>query len=175
MNADNDKIRGWIGVPLNLQGIKEAYDLGEKLKDEKFDIIISSDLKRAEDTARIVSDVTKKPLEGATHGLRPWDVGHFTGKESKTVIPHMHKYVEEKPNEKVPEGESFNTFKNRFLDTIQTILKKYPNKTVLVVCHHRNNVLMDAWQKTGFKNHDVDTSIFQEKGVAPGKYKIYEI
>ena len=45
---------GRIDVPLNDNGIKQAYLIKEKLKDIKFDKVFSSPLKRAYETATII-------------------------------------------------------------------------------------------------------------------------
>lgn len=172
LNDNGDSIRGWLNVPLNDHGIEEAYELGEKLKKEDFDIIICSDLKRAVETAQIISDITGKPIEGKTDLLRPWDVGELTGKESKTVIPRMMEYVNKHPDEKVPEGESFNNFKKRFLGGIEKIIESFPSKTILFVAHHRNDRLLNAWIADGCpSNGDFNHEIFNTKGMPPAEYE----
>ena len=47
---------GRIDVPLNEEGIKQAHELKEMLKNIKFDLVFSSPLKRAIKTAEIISD-----------------------------------------------------------------------------------------------------------------------
>jgi broad specificity phosphatase PhoE len=175
-NADGDKIRGWKDWPLNEHGINQAYELGNRLKKEKFDVIITSDLDRAVETAQAISEMTGVPIEGKTEGLRPWNVGRLTGKESKTVIPQMMDYVNNKPDEKIPDGESFNDFKGRYLGTLEKIIKKFPNKVVLIVAHHRNQVLLDAWCKKGCpSNGDFDHDTFNSKGIPPADYAVYKV
>lgn len=48
--------QGKTDVPLNEEGKKQATLVKEKLKDKKIDLIISSPLKRAKETAEIISD-----------------------------------------------------------------------------------------------------------------------
>ena len=48
--------QGKTDVPLNEEGKKQAMLVKEKLKDKKIDLIISSPLKRAKETAEIISD-----------------------------------------------------------------------------------------------------------------------
>lgn len=176
LNVEGDKIRGWLNVPLDEQGLKEAHELGERLKKEDFDVIVCSDLDRAIETAQIISEITDKPIEGKTSVLRPWDVGELTGKESKAVIPKMMEYVNNHPDEKVPEGESFNDFKNRFLDGIERIVHKFENKVVLVVAHHRNERMLEAWIADGCKSDgSFNAEVFNQKGFPPGDYKVFYI
>jgi broad specificity phosphatase PhoE len=175
-NANNDSIRGWIDWPLNDKGIEEAHRLGRDLKKEDFDLIICSDLQRTVKTAEIISEETGVPVAGKTEVLRPWDVGELTGKESKAVIPKMMEYVNEHPDEKVPEGESFNDFKMRYLNGLEKILRKFPKNKICLVAHHRNQVLLDAWVKAGCpSNGDFDHKVFNTKGIPPAEFAIYKV
>lgn len=49
------RIQGRTDVPLNQEGIKQAYVAKEKLKEEKIDLMVSSPLKRAKQTAEIIN------------------------------------------------------------------------------------------------------------------------
>lgn len=175
MNEDGDKIRGWKDVPLSDKGQKEAVDIGKKLKDKDFDGIIASDLKRTRETAESISKETGKPILGFTMALRPWNAGIFTGQESNKILSKLNQYIEH-PEEKIPEGESFDDFKKRYLDAINDIKKYFPGKKILVVAHHRNNVLLDAWQAAGQKkDYSIDTSEMEKKGISPGEFKEYHV
>ena len=57
-NLEN-KFTGWTDVDLSENGIKEAYDAGEKLKNSgiKFDVCYTSVLKRANHTLDIIKEV----------------------------------------------------------------------------------------------------------------------
>ena len=171
LNDDGDKIRGWKDVPLNQHGKDEAEALGDRLKKEDFDFIISSNLSRAEETAKIVAKITEKPFVGATQGLRPWNLGVYTSAPATQVMEHMKEYVVDHPDKKVDGGESFNDFKNRFFDEVIKILEKYPDKVPLIVAHHRNDRLLDAWKG----DKDVDLKTFLSRGITPGQHEIYYV
>ena len=165
--TSQDKIRGHLDIPLNDVGRQEAKDLGDEIakSKDKPDLLVSSDLKRAHDTAKIISDKTGIPLTEVSNGFRPWDVGEFSGKPSKDVIPKMLDYMEHKPDEPVPGGESFNQFKDRALSNISRVVQDNPGKHIGIVTHHRVGQLMEALdQKTG----EVDPKTFGQKGKAPG-------
>lgn len=175
LNEDGDKIRGWKDVPLSPKGEEEAKRVGEQLKDKEFKGIISSDLKRARQTAKEISRITGKPILGYTKSLRPWDAGIYTGTESSKVMEHFHRHINN-PDEKIPEGESFNTFKKRYLQAILDIKKYFKGKPILIVAHHRNNVMLDAWIKAGRKNDlSIDSEQMKKKGISPSEYKEYTI
>lgn len=52
-NLEN-KFTGWVDVPLTPKGEEEARKAGEKLKNIRFDVAYTSDLKRAQKTLEIV-------------------------------------------------------------------------------------------------------------------------
>ena len=57
-NLEN-RFTGWVDVPLSEKGTKEAAGAGEKLKKEKihFDQAFTSDLKRAQNTLKLILEV----------------------------------------------------------------------------------------------------------------------
>lgn len=175
LNDDGDKIRGWLEVPLNDKGIKEAQVMGKRLKG-KIDVIVASDLVRTKQTAKEVSREAKAPIVGFSRALRPWNVGAFTGQPSGLVLPNLFQLIEDKPNEKIPGGESFDDFKTRFLKEMQIIKKGFKGKRVAVIAHHRNDRAYAAWNKLGEPDDfEVDIPTFTEKGIPPGDFKEYPI
>ena len=175
LNADGDKIRGWKNIPLDDKGKQEAQKMAKKLLKEKVDVVLSSDLNRAVNTAKVFAEKAKLPVIKTTN-LRPWDLGKLSGKHSKDVLGIVAEYTVNKPNKLVDGGESFNTFKNRYLNYIKDIKKKYPDKTVAIFTHHRNDRLMSAWEKKGMPdNKNVDLNLFLQKGIEPGRYRVIDL
>lgn len=178
LNKESDeRIRGHKDVPLSSEGVKQAHIAGRKLKKAGIDGIISSDLSRAADTAKIVSKHTGAPLIKVTRGLRPWHMGAMTGQEVKKILPVMQDFIKNHPDVKVPEGESFNTFKRRFLKEIMAIRAKYPKHKIAVVTHHRGERLLDGWMADGQPKDPgkIGAEHFMVKGIKPGTYKDYEV
>ncbi|GJL51617.1 2,3-bisphosphoglycerate-dependent phosphoglycerate mutase [Candidatus Nitrospira salsa] len=56
-NLEN-KFTGWVDVELTPKGIQEAKDAGEKLRPYCFDQAFTSGLKRAQETLRLILEVT---------------------------------------------------------------------------------------------------------------------
>ncbi len=56
-NLEN-KFTGWVDVDLTPKGIQEAKDAGEKLRPYHFDQAFTSGLKRAQETLRLILEVT---------------------------------------------------------------------------------------------------------------------
>ena len=76
-NNKNNLFRGWIDVPLNDTGKKEAQTAREFLADKKIKRVFCSDLARTEVTAKLAIPSIKAERDPL---LRPWDVGVFSGK-----------------------------------------------------------------------------------------------
>ncbi len=166
-----DRIRGWSEIPLDAHGKREAKSLGEKLKDSDIHCLIASDLDRTQETAAIISSITGIPFEKVTKDFRPWHLGEFTGQPTEKVHPLMAEFAREYPDDKIKGGESFNTFKERFLDGLFKIKKQYPGQRIGIVTHHRGDRIFAAWKAKGFpKSKEVDIDVFLRKGIEPGEH-----
>ncbi len=96
-NLEN-RFTGWVDVPLSEQGRQEARRAGEQLKGVKFDKAYTSDLRRAQETLKIILDVigqAKIPVEkdkalnerhyGALQGLNKKETADKYGEEQVHV------------------------------------------------------------------------------------------
>jgi probable phosphoglycerate mutase len=75
-------VQGWVDSPLTTEGIMEVEDLGRALRDVPFDYVISSDLIRARQTARLVmaqNRASKNHRVENTEALREACFGQFEG------------------------------------------------------------------------------------------------
>ena len=164
-----DKLRGWTNVPLSEAGRAEATKTSEDVAKSPPGHIITSDLDRAHETAKIVSAQTGVPIVGVTPNLRPWNVGDLAGKPSKDGIPILADYATNHPNTPVPGGESFNQFRSRFFTGLDNILDHSPNKPAIVI-HHRGERLMKSWADAGYPaDGSIDMNTFNQKGEPTGK------
>ena len=171
-----DRIRGWSDVPLDDKGVAQAIKMGKKLRDSDLTMLIASDLTRTLQTARNVSEESGKPVVHATQILRPWNVGKYTGHPASEVHPILLKMATETPEENIPEGESFESFKNRVLMGIIAFLNQYPHEIIGFVVHHRNDRIVRAWYEAGCpSDFEVDLAHFNQKGIEPGTFDVLEI
>ena len=169
MNA-NDVIRGWAEVPLDEVGVEQAHDLGEEMLAENVELdgIYTSDLQRSIETSLIVSKVTGVPLLGITKDLRPWDVGDLTGTDGKKAHKIMTEYATKKPDERLPGGESFNTFKHRFLGGLIARLNSNRGLKLGFTSHSRGERIAHAWVSAGCPDSlEVDLGEFLAEGEEP--------
>ena len=137
-NKENKVNGGNVDTVLNATGKKQVQDLAKKLKKQKFDLIISSDLSRAVETAEIISKELKVPHVARWEELRERNTGEWTGKPGKdflTVLPRGGIVSPGLSPLTPPGGESFEVFVRRLQGALDRIRKEYPGKRVLVACH----------------------------------------
>ena len=124
----NQIMQGQTQGQLTAEGIKQAEALAQQLAQRPIDAFVSSDLKRAYDTCRIIAqphfDGAEPQIE-QTQLLRERDWGGFTGR----YIPDLKDAVWPDDIETL---EAMKLRGSRFLDHIRT---KYAGKTVLAVGH----------------------------------------
>lgn len=88
-NVDNVAgiLNGHRDEPLTEKGIEQAYDIANKIKELgiSFDIIYSSPLVRALDTAKIISDATRSSKPEEEPLLIERDFGVMTGKNASDI------------------------------------------------------------------------------------------
>ena len=76
---NNDgRFQGHVNIPLNEKGKIQAQEAYEKLKAINFDLIYSSDLERAAETARIINAYREIPIR-YDQRLRERDAGKYSG------------------------------------------------------------------------------------------------
>ena len=114
--------------PLNELGIQQASELAEQLKNEEFDIIISSPFKRAVQTAEIVNKY---------HGLAI-DVNN-TWREIQTNgyvdINTWNDLFDFDKNASTENTEPLTDFFKRIYEALDELVAKHRDETVLIVSH----------------------------------------
>lgn len=100
-------MQGYHEIPLNERGIRQATLLAHRLKEERLNRIICSDLRRAVMTGCIVASHTGAPLD-YDPALRERNPGLLTGK-SYDEEPRFFTDIEFVP----PEGEGVRAFRSR--------------------------------------------------------------
>ncbi len=168
-----DRIRGWKDIPLSPDGRREAERLGRTIKAP--DVLLTSDLSRALETAEIIAKHTGVKLEKPSKEFRPWDVGKFAGMKSSEAIGELAHYACEIPHQPVPGGESFNSFRQRLFAGLSRAFGEHSG-VVGVVTHHRVERLLKAWQAAGFPGDgSIRKAVFDKKGDPTASSEIIEI
>lgn len=140
---DDDTVRGgWSDSGLTDLGIKQANTLAENLKYkyDEFNIgkIISSDLKRAVETAEILAEFLCIPVETSA-GFREVNNGDLAGMKNETadrLYPGLY-WRNLDWEQKYPNGESPKEFYSRVYTAWNYLKNEYSdyNKNILLVTH----------------------------------------
>lgn len=136
----NEKIRGYSDIPISRDGKVEVENTRKFLEDGKFPVkrILTSPLQRAMMTAEITASSHARVYPN--QGLLPWNLGRLTAQAVKVVAPTMD-YLQEYPDLKAPEGESYRAFYDRWSSTLKKMLvfaEQEPDQIVVGVVHSRN-------------------------------------
>ena len=149
------KAAGWVQGELSEKGITQAKALREKIDLDEIDFVISSDLKRAIDSAGYIFDSDKEILHDER--IRECNYGDLNGKESSLVV------YEEHIDRPFPNGECLLDVEKRVKDFCHYLLKNYNEKTIALVAHRAPQLALEVitknmtweeainndWRKTG--------------------------
>ncbi|QVK17044.1 histidine phosphatase family protein [Mycoplasmatota bacterium] len=125
----NRIIQGQIDIPLNSLGKEQAVKTSNHFKNESIDLIISSPLIRAYETAQIIANeinYTNDILIDKAFIER--NFGQADGKEISLCIEKVHQ-------EEITGLELSSQLKKRMIDGILKVVKENENKNIVIVCH----------------------------------------
>ena len=143
-NKDN-KFRGWIDVPLNDTGKKQAQEAREYLSDKGIKRVFCSDLGRAVTTAKLVMPSIKAEKDPI---LRPWDVGMFSGKSREETQDSFNHYIDN-PDTPIPDGESLREFAARQTKAFKRYIKEGQEDGPILLVFHSSNMVQIEKQVEG--------------------------
>ncbi len=134
----NGIMQGQKDVPLNNKGARDARKLAEKIKNEKFDIIITSPLKRTSQTAELLNTFGVKIIQDDR--LKERHYGKFEGKKTNEILKKHPEITTFKVNGlpywiDVPTAETYDEVRARVKDFLEDIKKKYVGQRIMVVSH----------------------------------------
>jgi probable phosphoglycerate mutase len=144
--------QGSADPPLSDAGRAQAAALAEVLRDESIDLVVTSDLDRAHETARIVATALGLPVPLLEAGLRERDVGDISGhtrEEIEAKWPGLLEKWRTGELTKMPGGEDDIT--PRVSAVIETIAAAPDGSVVLVVTHGGVIGAIDRWLGTDYR------------------------
>lgn len=125
-------VQGRMDNPLNKNGIEQARKTGLYLRDnhETFDVFITSPLKRAFDTAKIIAQTLgqSKPVN-INFDLIERNFGDYDGKQIDEDYQRLIL------SDAIPNIEKNHILENRVIGALDVIVRKYEGKNVLIVAH----------------------------------------
>jgi 2,3-bisphosphoglycerate-dependent phosphoglycerate mutase len=139
------RFQGQIDVPLNDVGRAQAERLAQRLIDERFDVVVASDLQRARTTAELAAAghaIVSEPL------WREQSFGVLEGLDAPTIIERHPQlwahWLRHDADYALPGGESVRMFHQRVQQALQRLLLQYEGARIAVFTH--GGVLDMLWR-----------------------------
>ena len=148
------KAQGISDIPLNEEGLAQAEATAKRVSSEPWDIIYSSDLSRALQTAEIISKALGINSVNTDNRLREINCGQIEGTTEEERITRWGMDWRSKSLGMEP----FENVATRGIDFIQEISLKYPQKRILIISHGAligltlQHLLPEIFTKTNIKN-----------------------
>lgn len=147
---------GWKEAMLNDLGKEQAENLGNvsRKRGDKFDVMFTSDLKRAIESSKIAFPNVEKITDSR---LRECNYGELDGKHKNLVVYEEHIDVS------FSNGESLKDVENRIRKFLEYLKENYNGKTIGIVAHRAPQLALEVitkgiswedaiekdWRKTG--------------------------
>lgn len=125
------RVCGSTDLPLTARGLAQAEELAELVRNKGIDIIVSSPMIRAVQTATPAARVLNLPLE-TDDRLREQDYGIYEGvpRNDPDFLANKRQFCV-----RYPGGESMMMLAARVYSALEDLKRKWPDQTVLIVCH----------------------------------------
>ncbi len=150
----DERLRGWLDLPLDDQGLHEAAETADRLADYPVEAIYSSDLRRARQTAEVLRRRSRAPRVTTTNELRPWNLGVFCGQRVMDILPFLN-LLNRHPDLAAPSGESFYQFYGRYSRRLTDLmnLASQSSQCIVAVTHVRNVLASQTVIEHGNPDH----------------------
>jgi len=157
------RLQGREDIELNSAGREQAVQLTRYLLKSEWDVIISSPLKRALESARIIASGLSLPDPVTLDELRERNYGAASG-----MLPDERRRLY--PDGKFPGQEEFDDLRTRSMRGVMSITGLYTGKRIIVVSHGAwiNSVLYTLSSgefgsfKTRLKNACINLLIYSD-------------
>lgn len=156
-------------ILLTQRGREEAKKAAKALKKIGIDVIYSSDIPRAKETAEIVA----KELSLKVHldkRLRDVNAGIFHGRKAEEFLKFIS--LKERLTKRPPGGENWNDVAKRMLNFLKEIDEKYKNKKILIVGHKGPLWILEAKVRRLSEEEILE---MKKRGLATAQFRKLEI
>ena len=162
--TDNEqhKSAGWNDVSLSEKGVKQTLALKNEQCIKEVDLVITSDLKRAIDSAKNIFKQNKGIIIKQDFRIRECNYGDLNGSDSSLI--DYEKYIT-KP---FPNGESLKDVEKRVKDLCDDIVKKYDGKTIAIVSHRAPQLALEVITKNISWEEAIQNDWRKNKAWQPG-------
>jgi probable phosphoglycerate mutase len=132
------RLQGQLDIELNARGREQARQAAQALLHEQPQVLYSSDLSRARETAEAIAQATGLPVQ-LDPGLRERHFGIWQGHtyaEVEQAWPELSAcWRRREAAFGPPEGETLQQFFDRSVSTATRIAQRHPGQTVALVAH----------------------------------------
>jgi len=132
------RLQGQLDIPLNERGRHQARLTARALADDRPDVVISSDLARAAETARAIADAHACPLSFDA-GLRERGFGRFEGLTHADVAARWpedsRRWRSRDPDFAPGGGETLRAFSERCVSAALRTAEGFAGSTIVLVAH----------------------------------------
>lgn len=167
------RFQGHLDSVLNLEGLAQANALAARLAGERFDLLLSSDLGRALQTARAIAMSTGHEIL-VEPGLRERNMGIFQGltaAEVQSRYPDEYaRFRSNDPDYVIPGGESMRQLLMRSLACIAELARCHAGMTLAAVTHggvlamlYRHAKAMPLTAPRNFHLHNTGVNRFRHR------------
>lgn len=133
------RFQGQLDVPLNATGLEQARRVAERLAQESMQLLVSSDLQRALQTAQAVASRVQAPAPLLDAALREQHFGIVEGLQVADIKTRYAdawaQWVRFEADFAFQGGESTRAFHARVLAAVQALARQYAGQTLAVVTH----------------------------------------
>jgi probable phosphoglycerate mutase len=168
-----NRFQGHLNSVLNQEGLAQANALGARLSNERFDLLLSSDLGRALQTASAIAVRTGHELVLEPR-LRERHMGIFQGLTAAEVqLRYPDEYLRFKTNDPdyvIPEGESMRQLLARSVACITELAQRHAGLTLAAVTHggvlaalYRHATAMPLASPRDFPLHNTSVNRFRHR------------
>lgn len=132
-------LQGWLDVPLNDQGRRQACEMAAGFTNLRFAKVCSSPLVRSRETAEIIARSLRLAPPEIHEGLKERNFGIIQGMpkaelaELNPVL--LQQILKRNPATDFEQGESMDEFADRVLQAIAEIARPNSGKRILAITH----------------------------------------
>ena len=132
-------LQGWLDVPLNDQGRRQACEMGAGFAHSHFAKVYSSPLIRSRETAEIIARSLRLTPPEFHDGLKERNFGAIQGIPKKELAESnptlLQQILDRNPATFFEQGESMDEFADRVLGAVIEIAEPNSGKRILAITH----------------------------------------
>jgi len=133
------RYQGQADPPLNARGLEQAKRVAHLLKQNtRLDVLFTSPLKRAAQTAQVIADVLKIPLfvDPRLMEIHQGDWQTRLRSEIETLYPHLfHRWETEPWQVTPPGGENLSQVQDRIYEAVDELITRLEYQYIGLVTH----------------------------------------